>query len=47
MLMVKLLIATNNAGKQVEFHELLAGWPGEIVFPQDLGLVLDVEEKGD
>lgn len=45
--MVKLVIATNNAGKQVEFRELLAGWPGEIVFPQDLDLALDVEEKGD
>jgi XTP/dITP diphosphohydrolase len=45
--MVKLCIATNNAGKQVEFRELLADWPGEIVFPRDLGLNLDVEEKGD
>jgi len=43
----KLLIATNNRGKQTEFRELLAGWPGEIVFPQDLGLKLDVEEVGD
>jgi len=45
--MIKLCIATNNAGKQVEFRELLAGWPGEIVFPADLGLALDVEERGD
>jgi XTP/dITP diphosphohydrolase len=45
--MVKLVIATNNAGKQVEFRELLADWPGEIVFPHDLGLELEVEEKGD
>ena len=45
--MVKLLVATHNAGKQIEFRELLADWPGEIVFPQDLGLKLDVEERGD
>jgi XTP/dITP diphosphohydrolase len=45
--MVKLLIATNNNGKQIEFRELLAGWPGEILFPRDLGLSLDVEERGD
>ena len=44
--MVRLCIATNNAGKQTEFRELLADWPGEIVFPQDLGLALEVEEKG-
>jgi XTP/dITP diphosphohydrolase len=43
----RLCIATRNAGKQVEFRELLADWPGEIVFPQDLGLDLDVEEVGD
>ena len=43
----KLCIATNNRGKQAEFRELLAGWPGEIVFPQDLGLTLDVKEVGD
>jgi XTP/dITP diphosphohydrolase len=45
--MIRLCIATNNAGKQVEFRELLAAWPGEIVFPHDLGLSLDVEERGD
>jgi XTP/dITP diphosphohydrolase len=45
--MVILCIATNNAGKQVEFRELLAEWPGEIVYPADLGLALDVEERGD
>jgi XTP/dITP diphosphohydrolase len=43
----KLCIATNNRGKQVEFRELLADWGGEIVFPQELGLRLDVEESGD
>jgi XTP/dITP diphosphohydrolase len=45
--MAKLLIATNNLGKQAEFRDLLADWPGEILFPQDLGLALDVEERGD
>jgi XTP/dITP diphosphohydrolase len=45
--MVKLCIATNNRGKQVEFRELLAAWPGEIAFPQDLGLSIEVEEVGD
>jgi XTP/dITP diphosphohydrolase len=45
--MVKLLIATNNLGKQAEFRELLADWRGEIVFPQELGLTLEVEERGD
>jgi XTP/dITP diphosphohydrolase len=45
--MTKLCIATHNAGKQVEFRELLADWPGEIVFPADLGLALEVEERGD
>jgi XTP/dITP diphosphohydrolase len=44
---VKLLIATHNAGKQVEFRELLPDWPGEIIFPQELGLALDVKEVGD
>jgi XTP/dITP diphosphohydrolase len=45
--MTRLCIATNNRGKQVEFRELLADWAGEIVFPQDLGLRLEVEEAGD
>jgi XTP/dITP diphosphohydrolase len=45
--MVRLLIATNNIGKQIEFRELLADWPGEIVFPRDVGLTLEVEESGD
>ena len=45
--MTKLCIATGNRGKQVEFRELLAGWAGEIVFPQGLGLELEVQEVGD
>jgi XTP/dITP diphosphohydrolase len=43
----KLCIATGNLGKQAEFRELLADWAGEIVFPQELGLKLEVEEVGD
>ncbi len=42
----KLCVGTANAGKQREFVDLLRGWPGQIVFPQDLGLDLDVEETG-
>jgi XTP/dITP diphosphohydrolase len=44
---IKLCVATNNRGKQAEFRELLADWPGELAFPQDLGLRLDVDEVGD
>ena len=44
--MTKLCIATNNLGKQVEFRELLSDWEGDLVFPQDLGLRLDVTEVG-
>ena len=45
--MTRLCIATGNMGKQVEFRELLADWAGELVFPQELGLRLDVDEVGD
>ena len=44
--MVRLCVATNNPGKQREFMQLLAGWGGEIAFPRDLGLDLEVEEGG-
>lgn len=44
--MAKLCLATTNRGKQRELRQLLAGWPGEIVTPQDLGLKLEVEESG-
>jgi XTP/dITP diphosphohydrolase len=44
--LIELCIATNNRGKQEEFFELLADWPGEIRFPQDLGLEVDVAETG-
>jgi XTP/dITP diphosphohydrolase len=44
--MTKICLGTTNRGKQREFLELLADWPGEIVLPQDLGLSLDVAETG-
>ncbi|GAB1469265.1 XTP/dITP diphosphatase [Chloroflexota bacterium] len=44
--MKKLLIATNNKGKVLEFQELLAGSGIEFVTPAQLNLQLDVEEDG-
>jgi XTP/dITP diphosphohydrolase len=44
--MIRLCIATTNRGKQREFVELLRDWPGEIVFPQDIDLDIEVEETG-
>lgn len=44
--MPQLLIATSNAGKVIEFRELLAGCGWELVAPADLGLDIDVEESG-
>jgi XTP/dITP diphosphohydrolase len=47
--LVKLLVATNNAGKVREYEELLTDLPVpvEITFPAQEGLVLDVEESGE
>lgn len=45
--MTELCVATRNAGKQREFRDLLADWPVRLRFPQDLGLEIEVEEKGD
>jgi XTP/dITP diphosphohydrolase len=42
----RLLVATTNPGKQSEYRELLRGLPAEIVFPNDLGISLAVEEDG-
>jgi XTP/dITP diphosphohydrolase len=39
-----LLLATTNRGKQREFARLLSGIPGRLVFPQDIGVELDVPE---
>jgi len=43
----RLLLATNNAGKRVEYEVLLhdCGW--EVVTPSDLGIDFEVEETGD
>lgn len=42
--MTDLLLGTTNAGKQREFRRLLAGLPGRIVTPQEIGLDLDIPE---
>ena len=42
--MTDLLLATTNRGKQAEFSRLLQGIPGRLVFPQEIGLDLDVPE---
>jgi XTP/dITP diphosphohydrolase len=39
-----LLLGTTNAGKQREFGRLLARIPGRLVFPQQVGIDLDVPE---
>ncbi len=41
-----ILVATQNAGKQWEYRELLAPLEAEIVFPDDVGLDLEVREDG-
>ncbi|MGI8554531.1 MAG: RdgB/HAM1 family non-canonical purine NTP pyrophosphatase [Dehalococcoidia bacterium] len=43
----RLLIATNNQGKLVEFRSLLADCGWLLVAPVELGLALDVEESAD
>ncbi|MGH2446183.1 MAG: RdgB/HAM1 family non-canonical purine NTP pyrophosphatase [Candidatus Limnocylindria bacterium] len=45
--MTRLLVATNNPGKQAEFRRLLAGVGAEIVTPDEIGLELVVEEPYD
>ena len=42
--MSDLLLATANRGKQREFDRLLADIPGRLVFPQQIGVELDVPE---
>jgi XTP/dITP diphosphohydrolase len=44
--MTKLMIATNNRGKLVEFQELLKDLSFDLVTPAMLGLELDVHETG-
>jgi len=43
---MKLLIATNNRGKQEEYRALLANLPVDLVFPQETALELEVQESG-
>lgn len=42
----KLLIATTNPGKQREYRALLRDVPADIVFPNEIGIHLAVEEDG-
>jgi XTP/dITP diphosphohydrolase len=44
--MIKLLLATNNQGKLAELRSLLSGLNLELLSPLDLGLKLQVEERG-
>ncbi|MFQ5341154.1 MAG: non-canonical purine NTP pyrophosphatase, partial [Anaerolineae bacterium] len=44
--MKKLLIATNNPGKVVEYRELLHSLSIKLVFPAFEGIDLNVEESG-
>jgi XTP/dITP diphosphohydrolase len=41
-----LLLATGNPGKARELKVLLEGIPFDLVLPQDIGLVCDIEETG-
>jgi XTP/dITP diphosphohydrolase len=43
---MKLLIATTNAGKKREFLSLLSGSNLQLIFPDELGIKMDVEETG-
>jgi XTP/dITP diphosphohydrolase len=43
----RLLIATTNRGKQDEFRRLLAGLPGTVVTPDEIGVALEVDEPYD
>ncbi len=47
MAYARLLIATNNAHKIMEFRRLLAEIPYELVTPTEVGLALEVEEDGE
>jgi XTP/dITP diphosphohydrolase len=46
MLPPRLLVATNNAHKVLEFRRLLADLPTDLLTPADLGISLDVVEDG-
>ncbi len=42
----RLVIATNNPGKVVEFRDLLTGCGWQVVAPADVGVSIDVDETG-
>jgi XTP/dITP diphosphohydrolase len=42
----RLVIATNNPGKVVEFRDLLEGCGWEVVSPADVGVSIEVDEDG-
>ena len=42
----RLVIATNNPGKVVEFRDLLEGCGWEVVAPAEIGVKIDVDETG-
>jgi XTP/dITP diphosphohydrolase len=44
---LKLLLATNNAGKVREYRELLRGLPFQLVSPAEEGIKVEVEETGE
>lgn len=44
--MSKLLLASNNRGKQKEIQALLGDLPIELLLPRQIGLHLDVDEHG-
>jgi XTP/dITP diphosphohydrolase len=44
---VELLVGTQNSGKMREFQELLVPLVAPILFPPDLGIEIDVKEKGE
>jgi XTP/dITP diphosphohydrolase len=44
--MPRLLVATANRGKQREYRALWKDLPAQLVFPDELGIALEVEEDG-
>jgi XTP/dITP diphosphohydrolase len=46
MSLPRLVIATNNPGKVIEFRDLLEGCGWEVVAPADVGVSIDVDESG-
>ncbi|MCX6056263.1 MAG: RdgB/HAM1 family non-canonical purine NTP pyrophosphatase [Chloroflexi bacterium] len=44
--MMRLLVSTTNPGKKKEFLALFRGSPFDLVFPEELGVHVEVEETG-